>query len=99
VLVAKILTYPEKVTKNNIDLMKQLVINGADTHPGANFIEQASIGPPPLPPLPLTLSPPSPNPPFPLPFPLPFLTPPLPLTLSPPSPNPPPSPYPFPSLS
>jgi DNA-directed RNA polymerase III subunit RPC1 len=45
VLVAKILTYPEKVTKNNIDLMKQLVINGADTHPGANFIEQASHGP------------------------------------------------------
>jgi hypothetical protein len=40
VLVAKILTYPEKVTKNNISLMKQLVINGADVHPGANFIEQ-----------------------------------------------------------
>ncbi len=42
VLVAKILTYPEKVTKNNLQLMKQLVINGADVHPGANFIEQVS---------------------------------------------------------
>ena len=43
-LVAKILTYPEKVTKNNMALMKQLVINGADVHPGANFIEQVSCG-------------------------------------------------------
>ena len=42
-LVAKILTYPERVTKNNIELMKQLVINGADTHPGANFIEQVTF--------------------------------------------------------
>ena len=37
--VAKILTYPEKVHKQNIDLMRKLVINGADVHPGANFIE------------------------------------------------------------
>ncbi len=38
--VAKILTYPEKVTKANLKLMKQLVLNGCDVHPGANFIQQ-----------------------------------------------------------
>ncbi|XP_076809232.1 DNA-directed RNA polymerase III subunit RPC1-like [Clavelina lepadiformis] len=38
--VAKVLTYPEKVTRSNIHLMKKLVINGSDKHPGANFIEQ-----------------------------------------------------------
>ena len=36
--VAKILTYPERVHPANIDLMRKLVINGADVHPGANFI-------------------------------------------------------------
>ena len=38
VLIAKVLTYPERVTKTNMALMKQLVINGANNHPGANFI-------------------------------------------------------------
>ncbi|XP_065063697.1 DNA-directed RNA polymerase III subunit RPC1-like isoform X2 [Rhopilema esculentum] len=38
--VAKVLTFPEKVTKANIALMRKLVINGADTHPGANFVDQ-----------------------------------------------------------
>nr|CAB3265029.1 DNA-directed RNA polymerase III subunit RPC1-like [Phallusia mammillata] len=38
--VAKILTYPEMVTKSNIHLMRKLVINGCDKHPGANFIQQ-----------------------------------------------------------
>ena len=38
--VAKILTYPERVTKANIKLMKELVKNGCDVHPGANFIQQ-----------------------------------------------------------
>ncbi|XP_070543488.1 DNA-directed RNA polymerase III subunit RPC1-like [Ptychodera flava] len=38
--VAKILTYPEKVTKANISLMRKLVTNGCDKHPGANFIQQ-----------------------------------------------------------
>ena len=38
--VAKILSYPERVTKANINLMKQLIINGCNVHPGANFIEQ-----------------------------------------------------------
>ncbi len=37
--VAKILTYPEKVTRANLKLLKQLVINGVDVHPGANFIQ------------------------------------------------------------
>ncbi|EDO36291.1 predicted protein [Nematostella vectensis] len=38
--VAKVLTYPERVTQSNLKLMKQLVLNGADQHPGANFIQQ-----------------------------------------------------------
>ncbi|XP_016368895.1 DNA-directed RNA polymerase III subunit RPC1-like [Sinocyclocheilus rhinocerous] len=38
--VAKILTYPEKVNKANIELMRKLVRNGPDVHPGANFIQQ-----------------------------------------------------------
>ncbi len=37
--VAKILTYPEKVHNANLELMRKLVINGADVHPGANFVE------------------------------------------------------------
>lgn len=36
--IAKILTYPEQVTKHNIEKMRQLVINGPDKHPGANFV-------------------------------------------------------------
>ena len=38
--VAKILTYPERVNKANIELMRQLIRNGVDVHPGANFILQ-----------------------------------------------------------
>ena len=38
--VAKVMTYPERVTKANIELMRKLVINGCDVHPGANFIQQ-----------------------------------------------------------
>ncbi|MGH0190551.1 UNVERIFIED_CONTAM: hypothetical protein FKN15_047710 [Acipenser sinensis] len=38
--VAKILTYPEKVNKANIDFMRKLVRSGPEVHPGANFIEQ-----------------------------------------------------------
>ena len=37
--VAKTLTYPERVNKANMKLMRQLVKNGCDVHPGANFIE------------------------------------------------------------
>lgn len=38
--VAKILTYPEKVTKANINFLRKLIINGPDIHPGANFLHQ-----------------------------------------------------------
>ncbi|KAG2462619.1 RPC1 polymerase, partial [Polypterus senegalus] len=38
--VAKILTYPEKVNKANIDFLRTLVRNGPEVHPGANFIQQ-----------------------------------------------------------
>ncbi|XP_013420118.1 DNA-directed RNA polymerase III subunit RPC1 isoform X2 [Lingula anatina] len=38
--VAKILTYPERVNKANMNLMRKLVMNGCDVHPGANFIQQ-----------------------------------------------------------
>ncbi|XP_029638657.1 DNA-directed RNA polymerase III subunit RPC1 isoform X1 [Octopus sinensis] len=37
--VAKILTYPERVNKANIVMLKKMVTNGPDHHPGANFIE------------------------------------------------------------
>jgi len=37
--IAKILTYPEQVTNNNIQFMRQLVLNGPGQHPGANFVE------------------------------------------------------------
>lgn len=41
--VAKTMTYPEKVCPANLALMQQLVRNGCDVHPGANFIK---VGPP-----------------------------------------------------
>ncbi|XP_051169994.1 DNA-directed RNA polymerase III subunit RPC1 [Leptopilina boulardi] len=37
--VAKILTYPVRVNKANIELMRKLIQNGPDIHPGANFIQ------------------------------------------------------------
>ena len=36
---AKKLTFPELVTPHNVDLMRQLVENGPEIHPGANAIE------------------------------------------------------------
>jgi len=36
--VAKVLTYPERVTPHNISVLKQAVRNGPDVHPGANFV-------------------------------------------------------------
>ncbi|CAF1577254.1 unnamed protein product [Rotaria sp. Silwood1] len=36
--VAKIMSYPEIVNKTNIEFIRQLVRNGPDVHPGANFI-------------------------------------------------------------
>lgn len=40
ILVAKIMTYPERVNRANLKLMQQLVLNGCDVHPGANFIQE-----------------------------------------------------------
>jgi len=39
--VAKIMSYPEIVNKTNIEFLRQLVRNGPDVHPGANFIINA----------------------------------------------------------
>ncbi|SCU93222.1 LAMI_0E13630g1_1 [Lachancea mirantina] len=36
--VAKVLTYPEKVTRYNRQKLQQLVINGPNHHPGANYL-------------------------------------------------------------
>lgn len=36
--VAKILTYPERVTAYNIERLRQAVANGPDVHPGANYL-------------------------------------------------------------
>lgn len=36
--VAKILTYPERVTKHNIARLKSAVLNGSDIWPGANYV-------------------------------------------------------------
>ncbi|TPX69397.1 DNA-directed RNA polymerase [Spizellomyces sp. 'palustris'] len=39
--VAKILTYPERVTRHNIERLRSNVLNGADIHPGATYITQS----------------------------------------------------------
>ncbi|KIJ54648.1 hypothetical protein M422DRAFT_24553 [Sphaerobolus stellatus SS14] len=42
--VAKILTYPERVTIHNIERLKAAVRNGCDVHPGANYVQASSNG-------------------------------------------------------
>ncbi|KAJ2310600.1 DNA-directed RNA polymerase III subunit C1 (rpo31) [Coemansia sp. RSA 2705] len=42
--VAKILTYPERVTPHNIERLRALVRRGPDSHPGANTVQYASSG-------------------------------------------------------
>lgn len=42
--VAKILTYSERVTRANIGVMRQLVMNGPDVWPGANYVQQKEAG-------------------------------------------------------
>ena len=42
--VAKILTYPERVTSHNIDMLKRAVRNGCDVHPVANFVTAGNSG-------------------------------------------------------
>jgi DNA-directed RNA polymerase III subunit RPC1 len=34
------LSYPERVTDYNIDLMRQCIIHGSKLHPGANVLEK-----------------------------------------------------------
>ncbi|RKO98838.1 hypothetical protein CXG81DRAFT_15380 [Caulochytrium protostelioides] len=36
--VAKVLTYPERVTKHNIERMRERVLNGTEKHPGATYV-------------------------------------------------------------
>ncbi|KAL0949102.1 hypothetical protein HGRIS_009191 [Hohenbuehelia grisea] len=38
--VAKVLTYPERVTVHNIESLRKAVQNGCDVHPGANFVSR-----------------------------------------------------------
>lgn len=40
--IAKTLTYPERVIPSNIELMRKLVRNGPDIHPGANYVQYKS---------------------------------------------------------
>ena len=42
--VAKILTFPDRVTAHNIDYLRRAVINGVDIWPGANFATIAAMG-------------------------------------------------------
>ncbi|KAJ2162429.1 DNA-directed RNA polymerase III subunit C1 (rpo31) [Coemansia sp. RSA 552] len=42
--VAKILTYPERVTPHNMKRLQKLVKAGPDAHPGANYVAMASNG-------------------------------------------------------
>ncbi|KAG0249377.1 hypothetical protein BG011_009370 [Mortierella polycephala] len=41
-LVAKNLTYPERVTTHNIDRLRSAIRNGSDVHPGANYVTLGS---------------------------------------------------------
>ncbi|KAF9051133.1 beta and beta-prime subunits of DNA dependent RNA-polymerase [Hymenopellis radicata] len=41
--VAKILTYPERVTVHNIGMLRKAVRNGTDVHPGANFVSRDTL--------------------------------------------------------
>ncbi|KAJ3055717.1 hypothetical protein HK097_009602 [Rhizophlyctis rosea] len=42
--VAKVLTYPEKVTAHNIEKLRRCVINGTEKHPGATYIVKGFNG-------------------------------------------------------
>jgi DNA-directed RNA polymerase III subunit RPC1 len=42
--IAKKLTYPERVTDYNIDRLKKMVLNGIQTHPGANYVIDGQRG-------------------------------------------------------
>lgn len=38
--VAKILTFPDRVTSQNIEMLKKMVRNGTERHPGANYVSR-----------------------------------------------------------
>ncbi|KAI8072537.1 hypothetical protein BC940DRAFT_292818 [Gongronella butleri] len=40
--VAKVLTFPERVNRHNIDRLRQNIINGPDVHPGANYVQYSN---------------------------------------------------------
>ena len=42
--VAKVLTYPARVTSHNIEHLRQAVRNGTDKHPGANYVTSQGAG-------------------------------------------------------
>ena len=42
--VAKILTYPERVTVHNLARLRSAVLNGCDTWPGANYVNNQGAG-------------------------------------------------------
>ena len=42
--VAKVLTYPQRVFAHNLSSLRQLVLNGPDVWPGANYVEAADTG-------------------------------------------------------
>jgi DNA-directed RNA polymerase III subunit RPC1 len=37
--MAKVLTFPDRVNRYNIEVLRKLVRNGPENHPGANFVE------------------------------------------------------------
>ena len=36
--IAKLMTYPEVISKHNIEHIRERVRNGMNKHPGANFV-------------------------------------------------------------
>ena len=40
--MAKILTFPEHVFQHNLNYMRNLILNGPNKYPGANYVEYAS---------------------------------------------------------
>jgi DNA-directed RNA polymerase III subunit RPC1 len=42
--VCKILTFPEKVTKFNLERLRKNVMNGPENHPGATYVTNGSNG-------------------------------------------------------
>ena len=39
ILMAKILTFPDRVNRYNIEKLRKLILIGPEEHPGANFVE------------------------------------------------------------